>query len=116
MKATKLPKEIEKPDAASITEIKEEDDISSRGNDAFVIDNVESIIVESPEKIRHHTRTLFGNIISSNSLDVSKDPVVNEMRMMREVVNSCPELWAYMNALCPDRKAIFDEHLCDNIV
>ena len=88
------------------------------GNDTFVLDTVESMLVESPDPKRHRLkqRTLFGNRRYTNPLDVSEDPVVNELRVMREIVNSCPALWTYLDALCPEKKAIFDEHLCDNAV
>eukprot|EP00804_Cyclotella_cryptica_P029904 CCRYP_017829-RA/>CCRYP_017829-RA protein AED:0.10 eAED:0.10 QI:400/1/1/1/0.88/0.8/10/978/624 len=80
-------------------------------NDTFVIKNVESILLEAPER-----RPLFGHSKPANKLDLSKDPLVNELRVMRDTVTSCPEIWSYMNVLCPDNKAIYDEHLCDNVV
>ncbi|ACI64462.1 probable long-chain-fatty-acid--CoA ligase [Thalassiosira pseudonana CCMP1335] len=35
---------------------------------------------------------------------------------MRDVISSCPEIWTYTDALIPEKTAIYDEHLCDNIV
>lgn len=77
---------------------------------------MESIIIESPEKVHHRTKNLFGKERANDSLDISKVQVVNEMRVMREAVDSCPELFAYMNTISPERKAILDEHLCDTTV
>lgn len=35
---------------------------------------------------------------------------------MREMLTNIPEIWTYMNILVPDKKAIYDEHLCDSVV
>ena len=64
-------------------------------DDAFILQDVESIMVEAPEQDTR--RTIFGNHKPKNKLDISKDPLVNELRAMREMVNSCPEIWTYMN-------------------
>ena len=99
-----LEKELE------VEEIHQED--AKDGNDAFVLKNVESFVLEAPKK-----HSLFdGHSSSANRLDISKDPLVNDLREMREMVESCPEIWAYMDTLCPDSKAIYDEHLCDEVV
>lgn len=69
-------------------------------------------MLEAPKQ-----HSLFdGHSKPANKLDVSKDPLVNELRVMREMVQSCPEIWRYMNVLCPDTKAIYDEHLCDTVI
>jgi hypothetical protein len=85
---------------------------ANEGNDAFVLKNVESFVLEAPKQ-----RSLFeGHSASINKLDISKDPLVNDLRVMRDMVQSCPEIWTYMNVLCPDSKAIYDEHLCDTVI
>lgn len=72
-------------------------------DDAFILKDVESIMVESPDDATRGDRTskrrpLFGNATSiENKLDISADPLVNELRVMREMVKSCPEIWTYMN-------------------
>ncbi|KAL7428015.1 hypothetical protein ACHAXM_001094 [Skeletonema potamos] len=35
---------------------------------------------------------------------------------MREMLISIPDIWKYMNILVPEKKAIYDEHLCDSVV
>eukprot|EP00984_Skeletonema_dohrnii_P031750 scaffold24671_cov94-Skeletonema_dohrnii-CCMP3373.AAC.3 len=88
------------------------------GDDSFVLRNVESILLESPEERENQRRSLFGNAKSAttNKLDISKDPLVNELRVMREMLTNIPDIWTYMNILVPDKKAIYDEHLCDSVV
>lgn len=114
MKTTKQPQDIDQLPTKSNGTIENHE--TNAGDDSFVLDNVESIIIESPEKVYHHTKHLFGKERANNLLDVSKVQVANEMRVMRAGVNSCPELFAYMNAISPERKAILDEHLCDTTV
>jgi len=89
-----------------------------KGDDSFVLRNVESILLESPEERENQRRSLFGNAKSAttNKLDISKDPLVNELRVMREMLTNIPDIWTYMNILVPDKKAIYDEHLCDSVV
>ena len=48
-----------------------------------------------------------------NPLDHSSDPLVNKLRTMRETVTSCPAIWKELAASCPDKRALFDDHLCD---
>ena len=48
-----------------------------------------------------------------NPLDHSTDPLVNKLRTMRETVTSCPSIWKELAANCPEKRALFDEHLCD---
>ena len=51
-----------------------------------------------------------------NPLDHSNDPLVNKLRTMRETVTSCPAIWKELAADCPDKRALVDEHLCDEKV
>lgn len=48
-----------------------------------------------------------------NPLDHSSDPLVNKLRTMRDTVTSCPAIWKELAANCPDKRALFDDHLCD---
>lgn len=91
---------------------------SVKGDDSFVLKNVESLLLESPEERENQRRSLFGNTktATTNKLDISKDPLVNELRVMREMLTSIPQIWTYMDILVPDKKAIYDEHLCDSVV
>jgi hypothetical protein len=92
--------------------------VNVKGDDSFVLKNVESIMLESPEEREDQRRSLFGDAktATTNKLDVSKDPLVNELRVMREMLTSIPDIWKYMNILVPEKKAIYDEHLCDSVV
>ncbi len=114
VKTTNQPQNIDHLSISANTNV--ENHPTKVGDDSFVLDNIESIIVESPEKVHHHRKNLLGKERAIDSLEVSKAQVVNDMRVMREVVDSCPELFAYMNVISPDRKAILDEHLCDTIL
>lgn len=77
-------------------------------DDTFILKDVESIMIESPDdENREDTKSpttrrssIFGNTNCTtveNKLDISSDPLVNELRVMREMVNSCPEIWTYMS-------------------
>ena len=105
-------------DFASKLEEGEHVKASVKGDDSFVLKNVESILLESPEERENQKRSLFGDskTATTNKLDISKDPLVNELRVMREMLTSIPQIWTYMNILTPDKKAIYDEHLCDEVV
>jgi long-chain acyl-CoA synthetase len=114
IKATKDSKSRSFVDALE-KEMQQADEVlaeKTKTNDTFVLKNVESIMVESPQA-KHF---LFGDKSATNKLDISKDPLVNELRVMRDVISSCPEIWTYTDALIPEKTAIYDEHLCDNIV
>jgi long-chain acyl-CoA synthetase len=73
----------------------------------------------SPEQIsRHRYKTKTGLILPDNAsppnpLDHSNDPLVNKLRTMRETVSSCPAIWKELAENCPSKKALVDEHLCD---
>ena len=84
----------------------------TKQEDEFILKNVESFVLEAP---KHHS-LFHGRSIPANKLDISKDPLVNELRVMRETIQSCPEIWSYMNILCPEAKAVYDEHLCDKVI
>jgi len=105
-------------DFANGLEDRDCDKATVKGDDSFVLKNVESILLESPEERENQRPTLFGNpkTAITNKLDISKDPLVNELRVMREMLISIPDIWKYMNILVPEKKAIYDEHLCDSVV
>jgi hypothetical protein len=65
-----------------------------KGNDEFILKNVESIMLEAPKQ-----HPLFGQAAQENKNDMSKDPLVNELRVMRDMVQSCPQIWTYMNGM-----------------
>jgi long-chain acyl-CoA synthetase len=48
-----------------------------------------------------------------NPLDHAKDPLVNKLRTMRGTIESCPQLWSELSKHCPERRALLDEHMCD---
>lgn len=104
-----------------VSKLEEEgDNVKARvvkGDDSFVLKNVESLLLESPEERENQRQSLFGNTkTATNKLDISQDSLVNELRVMREMLSSIPQIWTYMNILVPDKKAIYDEHLCDSVV
>jgi len=53
------------------------------------------------------------NSLQLNSLDYASDPLINKLRTVRDSMTNCPSLWAELSALCPERTALIDEHLCD---
>lgn len=73
---------------------------------------------EPPYPMNHRTKDKFGNILSDNSfkqnpLDHAQDPLVNKLRTMREVIQYCPQIWEELATHCPEKRAIVDDHLCD---
>lgn len=73
-----------------------------------------------PARRRKKTRT--GNILTDpdmppNPLDHSpNDPLINKLRTMRETLTSCPQVWAELAKHCPEKRALLDEHMCDETV
>ena len=53
------------------------------------------------------------NTLQLNTLDYSSDPLINKLRTVRDNLTNCPQLWAELAQLCPDRRALYDAHLCD---
>ena len=48
-----------------------------------------------------------------NELDMAKDPMVNQLRAVRENLITCPQLWTELSKVCPEKTALIDQHLCD---
>ena len=91
-------------------------------DDTFILKDIESIskVSKSPkeevEEVKEPPtgagataetikKQLFGNRGTKkveNKLDISSDPLVNELRVMREMVASCPQIWTYMNGECDE--------------
>lgn len=53
------------------------------------------------------------NTIELNTLDHASDPLINKLRTVRDSLTNCPQLWAELANLCPERRALVDDHLCD---
>ena len=69
-------------------------------------------------KGRNRVKTKTGAILPDNGnrpnpLDHSKDPLVIKLRTMRDTVTSCPANWKELANNCPDKRALLDEHYCD---
>lgn len=54
------------------------------------------------------------NKLEPGSLDYASDPLINDLRRMRDSVTNCPQLWSQLAKLCGDRRALFDEYMCDD--
>lgn len=75
-----------------------------------------------PDQRRHKDK--FGNILPDRArtpetrlLDhATSDPLINKLHTMRGMVTSCPELWLQLEQICPDKRALLDEHLGDTKV
>lgn len=51
----------------------------------------------------------------SNPLDHSQtNPLINKLHTMRSTVNNCPQIWSELAKYCPDDRALYDDHLCDD--
>jgi long-chain acyl-CoA synthetase len=67
---------------------------------------------------QHRKKDVYGNILrdvehAPNPLDHAKDPLVNKLNTMRSTLDSCPEVWLELAKHCPEKRALFDEHMCD---
>ena len=51
--------------------------------------------------------------LEKGSLDFASDPLINDLRRMRDTLTNCPQLWSQLSKLCGSNRALFDEHLCD---
>jgi AMP-binding enzyme len=73
-----------------------------------------------PSHERH--RDKFGNLLVDktmplNPLDHSpNDPVINKLRSMRDSLQSCPDVWRQLATICPNLRAVYDEHLSDTVI
>ncbi|GKY90979.1 hypothetical protein MPSEU_000070700 [Mayamaea pseudoterrestris] len=73
-----------------------------------------------PFPMQHRVKDKFGNILNDpvhplSPLDYcASDPLVNKLATMRNQLQSCPELWMELAKYCPDKRALLDEHLCDD--
>lgn len=93
--------------------------------DAVLTEDEEAILFGNPPSPKfpaHHPKvSKSGAVLPDkenrlNPLDRSKDPLVNKLRTMRETTSSCPAIWKDLAANCGDKRAILDEHLCDEKV
>uniref|UniRef100_A0A7S1VYX9 AMP-dependent synthetase/ligase domain-containing protein n=1 Tax=Ditylum brightwellii TaxID=49249 RepID=A0A7S1VYX9_9STRA len=58
-----------------------------------------------------------GTAPALNTLDHSNtDPLINKLRTMRNNVQSCPAIWSQLAKDCPNLRALYDAHLCDEKV
>jgi len=71
---------------------------------------------------RHRHISLTGNLLEATNLPINpldhstRDPLINALRKTRDIVSSCPGLWVELAKLCGDKRAVLDEHLCDQTV
>ena len=69
---------------------------------------------------RHKSKT--GNLLQStntqlNHLDhSSSNPLINKLHSMRSTLESCPQIWSELAKSCPEKLALYDDHLCDERV
>lgn len=78
-------------------------------------DEDEDFFFGSERKIDYPSRRRLGaGGMPPNELDLAKDPLVNKLRAVRDSLTTCPQLWSEVAALCPDKTALIDEHLCDD--
>lgn len=76
--------------------------------------------VEFPARRRAKSRN--GNLLPDratppNPLDHSKkDPLINKLRTMRQSLTTCPSIWKETAEIFPTRRALLDDHMCDEKV
>jgi long-chain acyl-CoA synthetase len=68
---------------------------------------------------QRRTKDVYGNVLRDvnhvpNPLDHAKDPLVNKLSTMRSSLDSCPQMWLELAKYCPEKRALFDEHMCDD--
>mmetsp|Transcript_25279 Transcript_25279/g.45513 ORF Transcript_25279/g.45513 Transcript_25279/m.45513 type:complete len:797 (-) Transcript_25279:203-2593(-) len=100
------------PSAIAASSLKEETSLTDADED--ILFGGSSIEYKGRNRIKTKTGAILpDNSNRPNPLDHSKDPLVNKLRTMRDTVTSCPEIWKELAANCPDKRALVDEHMCD---
>lgn len=77
--------------------------------------------VAAESKVLERKKDKFGNILKNdnrplNPLEHASDPLINKLHTMRETITSCPQLWLGLAEACPNLRAVYDEHMSDEIV
>jgi long-chain acyl-CoA synthetase len=67
----------------------------------------------SRQRIIDRYGTIRGELMPPNELDHASDPLINKLRTVRDTLTNCPQLWAELANICPERTALIDDHLCD---
>lgn len=106
------------PTTARATPVKEEADVKAleglSPQDEDVLFGSQGAAFDYPSKQMGRSGTGQGdNSLQLNSLDYASDPLINQLRTVRDNLTNCPQLWAELAKLCPDRRALVDAHLCD---
>jgi long-subunit acyl-CoA synthetase (AMP-forming) len=104
--------------STTTTEQQQERRLTDQEEEILFGDTINGQVVPLHE--RH--RDKFGNLLADktvplNPLDHSQqDPVINKLRSMRDSLQSCPEVWMQLALICPNLRAVYDEHLSDTVV
>ncbi len=69
----------------------------------------------SPKRKKSRSGNLLPSTnVKANPLDHSpSNPLINKLHTMRATITSCPQMWSELAKSCPDKRALFDEHICD---
>lgn len=106
----------------SATVVEEEEDLETlTAQDEEILFGDESVPDSSRPSAGERQRDRFGNIrpgqavdSTRKELDHASDPLINKLHTMRSTLKSCPDMWEELAQYCPEKRAIVDEHLCDD--
>ena len=70
--------------------------------------------IQSSQRRKSRTGNILQSTSSINTLDHSStNPLINKLHTMRSTITTCPQIWQELAKDCPDKRALFDEHMCD---
>ena len=90
--------------------------------DEAVLFSTSSSSPNPPNPARHRHKSRTGNLLVDPSQPInpldhsSNNPLINKLRTTRETLESCPSIWKSLAAICPEKTALIDEHLCDESI
>ena len=105
----------------SMATIQDEDRMTNEDIEVLFGEEAE-YIPDPPYPGRHRKKSKTGNILVDADHPVdpldhsSSNPLANKLHTMREMLTSCPQMWGELAKHCGDKRALFDERLCDEAI
>lgn len=94
------------------TKAETQDESALTREDEDVLFGDEALDYPSPNRLNVQS----DNTLQLNTLDHSSDPLINKLKTVRDTLTTCPEVWSQLASLCPERRALVDEHMCDETI
>ena len=112
-------KSIHAASATSVRLMAQTEQLTPTEEEILFGDSDDSDSLKTSSRAARHVSS-YGNLLPSTSplpeLDHSQDPIVNKLRKVRETINNIPSMWSSLAEVCPNYRAVLDEHHCDDTV